>query len=434
MQIPKFSNLIKYHVALGVFLNFIPQLFIVHIYLFFSVFFYLLVDAIANREKFTYYFTIGLLYFPLCESLGRLLSLDPFVPWEFGKYYGIFSVLFLIITKRMIWGWRSFIGIILITTTLVNGNTEWKLVFFNAITVYSIMLMGDFFGNIKLSIQKLLLLLRYSVLPLITFLFASLSKLKDINFGDEEFGSQFILDKIPANQIATYMGLGFFLMILLYKFKVPLGLKQWQNLIFAFGFFAIGIISFSRGGIIVGIIGIVALYFSNFRDLLRFKYFKQMIILLPIVILIGIFINNKTNGSLLLRYQGETKGTLVGGKEKNINTLTTNRFNIMIGDINTFQNNVLFGVETGRSLEYREEFGSQYSHIEYSRLLAEHGLVGLLVIILWLVDLVKLRSALIRSLYLIGFLTTFHSATRSSVPLVFMLISAISISTPTKEI
>jgi hypothetical protein len=316
----------------------------------------------------------------------------------------------------------------------VNGNTEWKLVFFNAITVYSIMLMGDFFGNIKLSVQKLLLLLRYSVLPLITFLFASLSKLKDINFGDEEFGSQFILDKIPANQIATYMGLGFFLMILLYKLKVSLGLKQWQKLVFAFGFFAIGIISFSRGGIIVGIIGIVTLYFSNFRDLLRFKYFKQMIILLPIVILIGIFINNKTNGSLLLRYQGETKGTLVGGKEKNINTLTTNRFNIMIGDINTFQNNVLFGVETGRSLEYREEFGSQYSHIEYSRLLAEHGLVGLLVIILWLVDLVKLRSALIRSLYLIGFLTTFHSATRSSVPLVFMLISAISISTPTKEI
>jgi hypothetical protein len=359
-----------------------------------------------------------------------LHSLDPFIPWELGKYMAIFFVLILVISGRMVWGLRYGLGVLLILTTLINGNTTWKLVFFNAIITYCIMLMSDFFKSLVLNLKKLILYLRYIVLPFITFLFSSLSKLSEFKPETVELDSRYILDEIPSNQIATYMGLGFFLMILFFKMKVYLGVTQWQKLLIGFGLLIVGVISFSRGGILVGILGVFLLYFSSLKQIFKLRFIKQLIFLLPILALIATYINSRTNGSLLLRYQGETRGTLAGSKEKNINTLTTNRYNIMLGDINTFFNHPLMGVETGRSMEKRKESGFQYSHVEFSRLLSEHGLVGLIVTIIWFIDLLKTKRGILKSLYVIGFLTTLHGATRTALPLVLMLISMVYITNP----
>jgi hypothetical protein len=163
---------------------------------------------------------------------------------------------------------------------------------------------------------------------------------------------------------------------------------------------------------------------------IKFKFLKQLLILIPLLILIATYLNNRTNGNLLLRYQGETKGTLVGSKEKGINTLTTNRFNILMGDIQTFLNHPLIGVETGKSKEYRIDSQHQYSHVEFSRLLAEHGLIGLIISLIWLVDLFKIENKILRTLYIIGFLTTMHGAMRTTLPFIFMLVANIQIGNP----
>ena len=412
---------------MGLALNFVPQLFIVHVYVFFLYYASQLMTSFQNEARFKHLFLIGFLYFPLCEAVGRLHSLDPFIPWEFGKYMAIFFVLILVFSGKMVWGFRSVLGVLLILNTLINGNTTWKLVFFNALISYCVMLMSEYFKLVILNTKKLLLILRYTILPLITFLFSSISKLGEIRPENVELDSRYILDEIPSNQIATYMGLGFFLLTLVFKWKVYLGVKEWQKLIFGFGLLIIGVISFSRGGIIVGFLGVVFLYFSSLKALIRFRFFKQLLLIIPIILLLVIYLNKRTNGNLLLRYQGETQGTLVGSKEKNINTLTTNRYNIMLGDLNTFVNHPILGVETGRSREYRKDSKFQYSHVEFSRLLAEHGWVGLIVTIIWFGDLFRIKGGILKSLYVVGFLTTLHGATRTALPLVLMLISMVQI-------
>ena len=427
MLIKRFSTLFKYHIVLGLALNFVPQLFIAHVYVFFFYYLSQLIASFQNETRFKHLFLVGFLYFPLCEAVGRLHSLDPFIPWELGKYMAIFFLLILVFSGKMVWGLRSGLGVLLILTTLINGNTTWKLVFFNAVIAYGILLMTDFFKSIKINSKKTTIYLRYLFLPLITFLFSSIFKLGDFKPETIELGSNFILDEIPSNQIATYMGLGFFLIILFVKMKVNLGITVWQEIILGLGLFLVGVISFSRGGIIVGLIGMVFLYFSNLKEVLKFRFINQFIILGAILAVLTIYLNKRTNGNLFLRYQGETKGTLVGSKEKNINTLTTNRYNIMMGDIYTFVNNPLLGVETGRSLEYREDTQNQKTHVEFSRLLAEHGLIGLLVTFIWFGDLFKISGGLLKSLYVVGFLTTLHGATRTVLPLVLMLISMVKI-------
>lgn len=425
MQIPKFSILLKYHILLAVLLNFIPQLFIVHLYVFFAAYFYLLITSFGNFRKFKHYFLIGFLYFPISEAIGRLHSLNPLVPWEFGKYMSIFFVLVLLFSGRMVFGLRFALGVLLILLTIINGDTTWKLIFFNGSVIYCILLMGDFFKSLSMNATKLMLYLRFASLPLIVFLFSSINKLNDFEPEKIDLSSQFILDDIPANQIATYTGFGFFLLLIFFKNKIIFGLNQWQKVLIAFGFLIVGIISFSRGGIAVGIIGVVVLYFNNIRNLFQLKNLKQILILLPLLFFIVFYINKISNGNLLLRYQGETKGTIAGSKERGINTLTTNRYNILLGDLNTFANHMVTGVETGRSNEYRYESNRQYSHVEFSRLMAEYGIAGLLVSILFLFELFNKKSALIRALYVVGLLTTMHAATRTALPLVLLLISRV---------
>jgi hypothetical protein len=392
-------------------------------------FYYLsqLITSFQNEARFKHLFLVGFLYFPMCEAVGRLHSLDPFIPWELGKYMAIFFVLILVFSGNMIWGLRSGLGVLLILTTLINGNTTWKLVFFNASIAFCIMLMSDFFRSLDLNRKKVVFYLRYSVLPLIAFLFSSALKLREFKPETIELDSRYILDDIPSNQISTFMGLGFFLMVVFFKFKINLGIREWQKLTLGLSLLLVGVISFSRGGIIVGIFGIVLLYFSSLKELFKFRYIKQISLILPILILSSIYLNKLTNGNLFLRYQGETKGTLAGSKEKGINTLTTNRYNIMLGDINTFVNHPFIGVETGRSLQYRKESSFQYSHVEFSRLLAEHGLIGLFVAIIWITDFFMKKDGILKALYLIGLLTTFHGATRTALPLIFLLISSINL-------
>jgi hypothetical protein len=427
MQIPKFPILLKYHILLGVLLNFIPQFFYLHIYVFFAIYCFLLITSFENFQKFKHHFLVGFLYFPITEAVGRLHSLDPFVPWELGKYMSIFFVFILLLSGRMVFGFRFALGVLLILITILNGDTTWKLIFFNGSVIYCIMLMGDFFKSLSMKTTQLLLYLRFASLPLIVFLLSSINKLKDLELENSDLDSQFILDNIPANQIATYTGFGFFLFIIFFKNKLFFGLNQWQKVLIAFGFLIVGIISFSRGGVVVGMIGVVILYFNNIRNLFQLKNIKQILILVPILFFTAIYINKISNGNLFLRYQGETEGTLAGSKEKGFNTLTTNRYNILLGDINTFANHLVTGVETGRSNEYRYESSRQFSHIEFSRLMAEYGIVGFFVSILLLFELFNKENALLRALYLVGLLTTMHAATRTALPLLLLLISHIKL-------
>jgi hypothetical protein len=184
-----------------------------------------------------------------------------------------------------------------------------------------------------------------------------------------------------------------------------------------------GLLTFSRGGIIGSIIVCVILLFYHNRIRLQKKAtanirMKFIFGGLPILILVMIVANNITDGKLLLRYQGETNGTLLGVKEKNLNTITTGRLDIFSGDMGTFFQHPLFGVGVNESRYYREYLHGVVAHVELSRLLSEHGILGMIIFTFFLLSIYtgwKIRkiNILFFLLSILGVYTTFHAATRT---------------------
>ena len=135
--------------------------------------------------------------------------------------------------------------------------------------------------------------------------------------------------------------------------------------------------------------------------------------------------NNLTDGSLLLRYQGETQGTLLGVKEKSINSISTGRLNIFLGDLEIFSKYPIFGVGVNESRNYRNYQQGVVAHVELSRLLSEHGILGVLIFSVFLRSLFAgFSKSSINPIYLlfavIGLYTTFHAATRTFLSPLFM--------------
>lgn len=431
------QNLIIIHLALGILFAIVPQLFI-------PFYYFLFVISISwiffNKKSEKHLDLIVTLFFYLMmyESVSRLLALDPLIPWELGKYLTIFFVVYLFIKQKIQANILIVFAIILLASMLIKGVT-WKGFFFNATIFFALLLSQECLKNIKFTKTQLLRSFKTLLLPLYVFIGASFNQIQDFQNRQYDLGSNSVLDKIPSNQVATYMGLAFFLSII--PFFVVKGLnRKWTS--FAAGvFLLVGLLSFSRGGIITAVIGLLVISLGNIVSG-RLNYLIYLLLFLVISTVIVFYINDVTDGNLFLRYQGETKGTIVGSKEKTIDTYTTGRVSIFLGDWETFKNNWLFGVEIGQSRHYRKETESQQSHVELSRVLSEHGILGLIAFIVIIRNGFSITrnnfeskqfKYLMFALWCIGFITTWHGATRTILPFIFMSLPMISISSESKR-
>lgn len=368
-------------------------------------------------------------YLMMFESVSRLLTLDPFVPWELGKYLSMLLVAILPFRLKLNYEKGNIlIGVLIFIIMLVKGVT-WKGFFFNATIFYVLLFLSSPVSQIKLSKERLIKMLVSLSLPLFVFVGASIDKLSNFSTKQYELGSNYILDAIPSNQIATYMGLGFFIWAI--PFFESRKDTQKSRYIIPLAFLFVGLLSFSRGGMITAAIGLIIILFGQtVSGRLKQLLWGFVIVLISLPLLL--YLNDVTGGNLFLRYQGETQGTLVGSKEKTLDTYTTGRVSIFIGDWETFLENSVIGVEIGESQRYRKDSEKQHSHVELSRVLAEHGILGLMGIMgLILKQINRFRQSdkissnnrfLMLAIWSVGFVTTFHGATRTIIPLIFMLI------------
>ena len=222
------------------------------------------------------------------------------------------------------------------------------------------------------------------------------------------------------NQVATVLGLGMFIFfsrtILESRTKFMLGL----NLLIAINMSYRGIVTFSRGGMITGFLMIVLLLLflyskSNYTGRVKLNY---------ILVFIGIamvatwtYTSFQTGGLIDKRYanqdaQGRTKESQFTGRE-----------DVALGEINAFLNNPFFGVGVGKGVEVRkaETGDGTLSHDEITRMLAEHGslgIVGLLILFftpLFLYLENKFNMFLLCFLAF-WFLTINHAAMRTAAP------------------
>jgi hypothetical protein len=222
------------------------------------------------------------------------------------------------------------------------------------------------------------------------------------------------------NQVATFLGLGMFIffsrIILESRSKFLLIL----NLIIALNISYRGIVTFSRGGMITGFLMIVLLllflYFkSNFKGRVKLNYAFLVIILAMIIT--WSYSSFQTGGLINKRYANQD----AAGRAKE--DQFTGRGDIAANEINTFLMNPVFGVGVGKGVEVREvETGTfVLSHDEITRMLAEHGSLGIMgLLILFVTPLVLYLqnkfNMFILCFVAFWFLTINHAAMRTAIP------------------
>jgi O-antigen ligase len=202
-------------------------------------------------------------------------------------------------------------------------------------------------------------------------------------------------------------------------------------LLFAFQ----GLLSFSRGGMIIAGVGMAIIFFFNNRDQIKGK--RIYLFVGGITALLAVFIlfqvtDEITGGNLSLRYSGETEGTIAGSKDKTADVLVSGRLTILEEDFKLWQDHPILGVGAASSSYLRERMQYIAPHIELSRLLAEHGILGLLHFIILLSIYwnaykglsKKVNKGLFVALFAVAMLTTFHAAMRTYISPTFLILAS----------
>ena len=149
-------------------------------------------------------------------------------------------------------------------------------------------------------------------------------------------------------------------------------------------------------------------------------------------------VNSLTGGLLTQRFSGETVQSISGKEEKSLEGFSTGRTSIIEDDVRLWFDNIVFGVGPGESPFKRAELGEERganTHTEFSRLLSEHGLFGLVVNILLIIIIpFKILNSKLSpqikyiklAFILFALFSMTHSAMRTIIPVIFYAFSAVN--------
>jgi len=221
------------------------------------------------------------------------------------------------------------------------------------------------------------------------------------------------------NQISSVLGMGAFLLVTrLFTVK-----NKWINIIDLILLGMMGyraVITFSRGGVLTAIISAIAFlaifYYKQDRKEKAKTNFK--IILLGVAILsIWIFSSIQTFGLIDNRYASRN----AAGELKS--DITTGRVALLETELHAFYYHPFIGIGVGAGRAYREEnLGIEINtHNEISRLLAEHGLLGVIALLILIFVPILFWTKFKNNYYFLAFmafwfLTINHSAMRIALP------------------
>jgi hypothetical protein len=222
------------------------------------------------------------------------------------------------------------------------------------------------------------------------------------------------------NQVATVLGLGMFLLLVRFFMFSKSLLMQVLNLTLLALVSYRAIVTFSRGGVITAIFIILTfliLYFLRSSGKRRLQLMRSILAVVLLSIGIWIFTSQQTLGFIDKRYANQD----AAGRVKE--DITTGRVGLLSYEFSEFFNNPFIGVGVGRIKQLRlEKRGiTAASHNEMSRLLSEHGLFGVIALIIllvtpWLFRIKNKSNYLFYSFYFFWFLTINHSSMRIAAP------------------
>jgi hypothetical protein len=354
---------------------------------------------------------------------------DSFVFYESGKYA---VILFLTIgfflgrfnqkfgVQFLFYLFLLYIGIFF--TRIPEGESIKNAIVFNLSGPLVLGISAIYFYKRIITKKNLLDAMFCMLLPVfstVTYLYFKTPDLKEVLFGGTaNFAAS---GGFGPNQVATAIGLGIFIIAIFILMKKRITGFVFLDALFLIYFIYRGLLTFSRGGLVTGIIALVVFsvfyIISNKNSLQIFvKYFA---IAITFSVAIWVYTSDVTDGMLNNRYTGKN----ASGVQKE--DISSGRVDILETQIQSFVDNPL-GIGVGNGKYKRESENSDItasSHNEVGRLIEEHGIFGIIMLIGLLTSPLfnilysnNYQRAFLISFYLIWFLTINHSSMRIALP------------------
>lgn len=402
---------------------------------------------VEGKER-NFVLAYALVYFSSFELIGRMSSSSPYIPYESSKY--IMMVLSLIgisfNVKNLKFSNLGFILLLLLLPSLFidqSGMVKVSDIIFNLFGIFNIAFALIFLGTLQVDRWKFVSwvrLIAFPIIPVLVYVF-----LKTPDYSDLEFELSANFDTtggFGSNQVSTVLGLGAFLFAVALILNYRITTNKLFDIVLFSAFSLQGLLTFSRGGMIGAALGLFTLiYFllkvgKNQLKVLKIPNPKKYI--LPTVIgLVFFFIlgNIITGGNLALRYQGQTAGTMTGNHEVDFNKFTSARWQLFAEDMVVFAEYPIFGAGGASSKYLRNLTQNEITHVELSRLIAEHGMFGLMITVLFGVMYFRIRDSKIdginkavqMSFFVLAIFTSFHAATRTFLTPLLVSLSMVTI-------
>ena len=355
---------------------------------------------------------------------------DGFLLYETGKY-GI--ILFSLL--GIIWGpvkqktsisflvYVLFLVIGIVFTQVPLGESLRKSIAFNLSGPISLGFFALYCYKRTITILQLKELLFVCLLPvfsIISFVYFRTPDLEELVFnGSSNFSTS---GGFGPNQVATIIGFGVFILSVFIFTRVQLSLSIFLDIIFLLYFTYRGLLTFSRGGMITAIFAffIFVLFMLFYQKNTFIKVFKFLFITLILFLGIWLYTSDITGGMIDNRYANKNA---TGIEKKDI---SAGRFQLFSAQLENFYESPILGIGVGNGKYKRIESGKRItaaSHNEITRLIEEHGLLGILALLILLVKPLQniyfstnYQRAFLLSFYVFWFLTINHSAMRIAFP------------------
>ena len=367
-------------------------------------------------------------YLVSLEIILRMTKASVF--WEFGKYGVIFFIMLGFIINRekkyKISPLMFFYLLFLIPSlmlTLQNQSFElWRrTISFNLSGPMTLFISSIYFRYRTINKIELANIFRMFMLPLVSLIIIIL--IRAPSFEDIEFTTEAnfqLSGGYGPNQVSSILGLGIFIIALSKILSLKLFFNMMEYTLLGFSSI-LGYLTFARGGMLSAIISIMTIALvaagKKGRKTLRAGKIFYIIAMLIIFWNIGV---NFSEGMMQDRYRSLFEISDTG------NLSGSGRIVIMLIDLEIFYDNIFFGVGPGQANQLRKDYGYGKlvtAHSEFTRLLSEHGLLGLLsilcIIVMTLIDFRKRNTeekCIQLGMALLALLTMSHSAMRLAMP------------------
>jgi hypothetical protein len=319
-------------------------------------------------------------YFASAEVLWRMTGTSLF--WELSKY----AMILIMGLYVLLWGLRGIalipaaallllVPAMFLTVSEIGLAHAREFIAFNTSTYVALVACSSFFRPLIISGEELKRLLFALMLPAVSVAFTAFyntvtsTELRFINDSNFQLSGGF-----GPNQVSSILGLAAFAAFAFFLLEQNSKFWRWLAGLLSLWFLFQAMMTFSRGGVYCGFAAIACLI-----GWIKEKRARNQLLLvgIPVVLLAWLVIfprlNTFTEGQLARRYE---------------DVQTSNRSTYISEEIALWQENFVFGVGVGEAKLHRKEMTGA-SHSEFSRLLAEHGIFGLAVMLLLLVAVVS---------------------------------------------